>query len=419
MYSFSYLFIPILGFGESYDKNPMEFVFAIPISFHYGQPFVTIKTSSEAPVFTTLYIPGTDFEVQSNVTKHQSADIILSQEIVGKGAHKYRDGLKASTTIVVSSSDAVSVYFITDDYCCNDGTVVIPSTQLGTRYVIATYRPYSSSFPSFFCVSSLYEHTSVNITRPDGRVEHLALSQYTSYQLDGADYEDLSGTQLESNRPIAVISGSRPSIFYGVGGINDFLPPVESWSRQYIMTPMQSLSKGYLYRVFAIRMNTTINMSNSNMTTLQPGEYYEGNAIGDTLVEVVSNKPVMVVQYIKESPSMLIVPPITSYTNNSVTFPVMMYNWTGHTHHINIISECRYIGEFLFDDNIEIDDWEQLTLADMCCIRGRVTTGTHTVSHANPLVTFFVFVYALRYSSSYAYSAQSYFSKGMYISAKI
>ena len=397
----------------------MEFVFAIPNIFSYEQPHVMITTSLEIPVFTTLSIPGTQYEIHSNVTKYKSADMILSQEVVGTDLYMHSgDGLQANKTIIVSSSYTVGVHFIIDDYCCNDGTAVFPSSQLGKRYVIASYRPRYSPYPSFFCVSSLYENTSVNITTSDGRLVRVLLSQYASYRFDGIDSEDLSGTQLESDKPIAVISGSRPSISDETiyDGIVSFLPSIESWGYHHILTPLQSLIAGYVYRVFAMNINTMINVSDSNMITLQPGEYYEGDVSGDTLIKVASDQPVMVVQYFKKEPSMLIVPPITSFADNNVTFPVMTYTNYGHTYHINIVSECRYTNDFILDDNIRINDWEQFALENMCCIRGQVATGTHTVSRTNPLATFFVFVYALGFDSSYAYSAHSYFEKGRCIS---
>ena len=61
----------------------MKFIFSVPNIFDYGQPHISITTSLEIPVSTKLSIPGTEYEIHSNVTKYKSTDLILSQEVVG------------------------------------------------------------------------------------------------------------------------------------------------------------------------------------------------------------------------------------------------------------------------------------------------------------------------------------------------
>ena len=176
-----------------------------------------------------------------------------------------------------------------------------------------------------------------------------------------------------------------------------------------------------------MNISTTLSISNEiNTIELGAESFYEGDVSEDGLITISADHPVMVVQYMKGSrannpargdPSMVVIPPITSFTRNTVTFPVIEYTIEkAHSYYINVITECTNVQGLLFDNTIAIRDWERLTTDDqvMCCVRGNVTTGHHSVSHTDPMATFSVLVYAIceGCTSSYAYMASLFYLEG-------
>ena len=394
-------------------------MFSIPFA---SNPHVHLTTSSPLPVHTSLTIPNTGYVVNKTVSQSTPADIRLSVDVVGIVGLMRGDGKVYNKTIIVRSEEEVSVHVINREFAAGDGYVVYPISHVGTEYYVASYTPYHPIYPSFFCISSPYDNTLVNIKTKAGKSHSVNLMQYESFRFDGEDYEDLSGTFVQGNKPIAVISGVFTKIPTDVccsDSIIEQLVSTNYWSTSYILSPFQTLDSGYIYRVYSMNTNTTLSISDK-LNTVQLGaeSFYEGGVTGDKLVTVTANYPVMIVQYIKGwhtndpyrgDPSMVIIPPVTSFAHDIVTFPVIEFT-NYHEHYINVITECDNVDGLLFDNTITMRDWERLTTDDqvMCCVRGSVTTGQHSVSHTDPMAPFSVLVYAIcktcGSSSSYAAS---------------
>ncbi|XP_072048449.1 uncharacterized protein [Amphiura filiformis] len=204
-----------------------EFIFAMPRPQN-SLPHVIITTSSSLPIVTTLAIPGMGITVTKHITKYSPADIVLPDDV------RFEKDGKQNKTVIVTSSGSVSVYAFDNEYCCGDGLQVLPSSQLGTRYYIANYTPYPRSSPPNLVISALTSNTSVYIKTKTGPEQSAVLSRFESYRFTGnfigSDNYDLSGTLVESNYPIAVISSGK-TVVPEVGGsshsgLADQMPPV-------------------------------------------------------------------------------------------------------------------------------------------------------------------------------------------------
>ena len=411
------------GFG---DKNKdQEFAFAIPKLWFYKfwesdhPPHVMITTLASHPVYTTLSIPGYSLTINRTIRRNTGTNIRLP--------HEYRmdvgDG-KQNKTIIVRASESVSVYTITNEYGGADMFQSIPSVQLGTTYYVASYPPFNGTlFPSFACLSALHSDTSVFIFRQSVLTHTVTLRPYESYRYDGGDYEDLSGTLIQSDRPIAVISGSAASYppeypKAPKDGLVSQLLPTKSWGSLYHIFPFLTLTNGFRYRVFASNISTTLYMPDGNVTVIPPNEFYEGEVSGEEVVSFRADQHIMVSQYMKSfksnnpkrgDPSMLLVPPFSSYTHD-VTFPVFQYRTPKHrfTYYINIVTECKNVDGLQFNDVTSVASWNTLTTDDkiMCCLRSEVSPGYHSVTHTKR-ANFFVSVYCLSNGPhSYAYTAR-------------
>ena len=76
--------------------------------------------------------------------------------------------------------------------------------------------------------------------------------------------------------------------------------------------------------------------------------------------------------------------------------------------------KCDDVAGLLFGDGLSMASWDSVTTDSMCCVRGEVSTEFHSVSHANPRVSFSVSVYALGVGLSYLYLAGSAQHSGKY-----
>ena len=378
---------------------------------------VAITTALEHPVYTTLSIPGSSMEIINNtISKGKSANITLPGDI-----RMIRGDGKQWKTIIVRASDNVSVFVIDNVWKHGDAFQARPSSKQGNEYCVASYRPCCATRPSFICISTIHPNTKVSISNHSELIHNVVLQKYESYRYDGIEYEDLSGYLVQSDKPVTVTSGGTPFIPEGVGnqdGVVDQLVSTRSWGTLYHIFPFQSLTTGFVYRVFASNTSTALHMSDGSVEYVQPGKFFEGNVEGNTVVTFQSEHPVLVVQFMKGyyssttyrgDPSMFVVPPVSSYTNN-VTFHVLEYQ-TLHDYYINVVTDCEHINGLVFDDSTLVSSWDKLTTDDrsVCCVRSNVSTGYHSVTHINQMARFSVTVYAIcfhRCGSSYAYSAR-------------
>ena len=288
-------------------------------------------------------------------------------------------------------------------------------------------KPYNTQYPSFFCISSVHPNTSIKFKTYSGQVHYDSLQQYESLRFDSSEMEDLSGTVIESDKAIAVMSGIFTWVPNGVGGADGLLShlaPLKSWGERFAITPLMNINSGYILRLFTSDVATTVSMSDNTTAQIPAQTFYEKDVQGHRAILITSDHPVMVVQYLKGyyanrpsangDPSMLIVPPIKNF-GSTVAFTAFQYGHSrGHLYHITVVALCRDIDELLLDGmNITRNTWNYIDQT-MCYVEQEISTGNHIISHTNPLTVFFVYVYAfgVKHDSSYLYSASAYYSPG-------
>ena len=422
-----------------------EHVFTLPhFANGIGDPHVLITKSSSKPVNVSLTIPGARFVTDKTITKNSTLfDITLSlQNTDGHDILMRRGVGSQNKTIIVRSSDAVNVHAISNEYRGGDGFIVIPTNQLGTMHYLASYQPSSKYDPPFVCITALHMNTSVYIKTKRTQIWK-TLRQYESYRFDGEQDEDLSGALVQSDhdKPITVISGVYSKVPNNPSGIGDSLlvhiPPTSMWGVKFSIIPSHRLDPNvlYLYRVQTLNISTTLKMSANSMNRvvrIRPEEsFYEADYKGDAVVSFTSDQPVMVIQYLKidnshspprGGPAMLIVPPVTQFGRN-VTFPVFQFAGAfKYTNFIAVIAECSEFDNWFQLDGADVDlHQKQAENVTMCYDNRKVSSGTHSITHSNPMTTFFVSIYCICEGchSSYAYSANAYYSQGKLLSCKI
>ncbi|XP_072042484.1 uncharacterized protein [Amphiura filiformis] len=435
------------GKGKAVTPLYKNYVFTLPC-LHYCtyKAHVFITTSSRSPVFAALSMIDfrgiTGYEVKyNNITRDLPASIRVPHSVSNNVFISSAKQNSKYKTFIVRASDDVSVYVIDSWYASGDAFSVLPTSHLGTQYYIASYNSFFEggtwpTYPACFIMSSIYSgETSVNITTPTGQVHQVMLQQYQNFRFNGAEqmYDDLSGTHIRSDKPIAVLSGTFakvPSDVDHEDGLLEQLPPVHNWGYRFILTPFLSVNSGYVYRVYTAIHSATLQMSDGNITQIAAESFHEEDVTGDIIVSFTSDQPIMVVQYMKGysanvdtglgccrgNPSMFIVPPTASFTNivTFLSFQFASCNLCYDNHYTSVIIACDYVDEVFLDESpmMEINSINVLKTPDqsMFCLRTSVSAQPHTVYHTNPMAKFYVTVYGMHhlYAKSYAFTANGF-----------
>ena len=267
--------------------------------------------------------------------------------------------------IQIFSSVDVTIYVVEGIYWGGYGkiTSLMPVTDSATAFVVQSYLTDWDTRKSHFIVVGTEDFTEVYITLKtatdgnitfenveygDGDVIRITLNWLqTFYAYLYAN--DLSGSVIESNKPVVVLSGADcidipKDVSGGCNIIESQMIPVRQWDNDFIVPPLYPASRSPV-RVYAIHNYTQVNItyidagnsvSASFALTLNLGEFWERTDTSPLTKPVVisSAKMVSVVLYgaskgesdgQKSNPFMLVVPGIRQYATTTATFPTLQY----------------------------------------------------------------------------------------------
>lgn len=259
-----------------------------------------------------------------------------------------------------------------------DAFLCLPEDVLTRRSIVLAYPNGlldpagigSSVFdtPSQFAVIATVDSTLLTITPPTGCTINGHMATYTETLQKGEVYlgqaelgvlQDVSGTQINATRPIAVFGGhKRTSIPTRVGNYRDHLveqlPPLEAWGREAIVTPHYVISHGSgdtaVFKVLAAFNSTQVSVTNSKGTVsyiLRSGQSIEVPLLEPYAIN--ATRPILVAQYEHSvgftnssedtlgDPFMMLAPPTeqydTAYAFQSIDDP----EFSSDAHFINVV----------------------------------------------------------------------------------
>lgn len=208
---------------------------------------------------------------------------------------------------------------------------------------------------------------------PTGNATQLAPNNSMTFQMNYLEtflitpvnpLDDLTGTKVESNKPIAIYSGHSdgyiPTTTYASDFVGDQLHPVASWGNSFIISPFFRRPSGYILKLIASQSNTSIRIrcnDNANyLLTIERSGGFINQSIGQQSCYINSSSPIQVAQFslvqLLDSianlnygdPGMIIIPPTHHYTNN-VTFPVIKLQVASTYMNLAVIAKCTSISE--------------------------------------------------------------------------
>ena len=260
--------------------------------------------------------------------------------------------------IQIISTVEVAVYVIVAERLRAYGDVIplMPVIDSANAFVVQSYETDTDERRSHFVIIATEDSTDINITfktalpgnvtlnnivYEDGDIINITLNQLQTFYAY-LSVNDLSGSLIESNRPIAVFSGADcVTIPKDVGPCNIIMSqmtPVSQWGYKYIVPPIYP--ERCHVRVFAFHDATSISVNanfdfDSNVT-LNQGEFWETTLYdyqaqplvisSDTTINVVLyGASINSLNGHNSRPFMLVVPDIHQYSTMTTTFPVVLY----------------------------------------------------------------------------------------------
>lgn len=352
-------------------------------------------------------------------------------------------------SFLIETDKDVRVYANSQAVTTSEAMLIYPTKSLGTEYMVMSYtsdpvyagagKDRFGSTPSQFLIIASEDETEIDIFPTSPTVEvgeneiNIILQKGETYlvQADVMNYEgtDLTGTEVISNKPIAVIgSHQRAKIpqWEDQGTSRDILleqmPPLQAWGTNAFVVPFPYLptvvnNKDDFFRVLAYYDNTKIDFNGIEVATLNKSEFVEFPI--DEEYNINANKPILVATFKKSStrngdlrdgdPFMMVIPTAELYLNSYTFTSVQAYEYNFlryvkvyETQYVTVIIEEQSLPTLVFDGSgvnanlfkpIPNTNYVYAHLED-------IGDGTHTISAAT---NFGIYIFGIGPANSYGY----------------
>lgn len=260
----------------------------------------------------TVSIPGSGWASSFSVSPNGIATISLPPECENIGSEQVR-----RAAVRVMSDQPSSVYIHQFNEFRSDAALVLPAGSLGREYYAMCYSAYENRddhYPSEFLIVAMEDQTRITFrpsanTRggiPAGGSLQIVLNRSETYQVQGAQVsDDLTGSHILSDKPVAVFSGNRwTQVPNGCGNRDNLLEqmyPVETWGREFIAVPSALVTED-IYRVIASENNTRVSVegqnSGGNQTFLLSAGQWREFRLNRNPSLILSDKPINVAHFL-------------------------------------------------------------------------------------------------------------------------
>ncbi len=397
-------------FGIMQNRNAgVSHVVEITVTSRVGAQFTVTYGPLETPIGT--------YSVGANASRQVPIDYRLlesmgSETVENKGIH-------------LKSDNPVNVYALNSRTQSSDVAVIYPTESLGKEYFAMCYSPrytINNESNSEFLIVASEDNTTVKITpsrntdqgKPANMLFSITLNKGQSYQVqsinnDGSGKEDLTGSNVTANKPVAFFSGSKATPIPNSGYANfsydhlyEQIPPTSTWGKEFYVVPLKLRTRD-TYRILAAENNTTVRIEGTNMVrTLARGEFYEFELSSNQACRIISNRKILLAQYCRSQradentgvgdPFMIILSPVIQKINN-VTFEAYASDKIQNIFYVNIITETSDIGNMKLDGANISSSFSSFPDGKYAYAQISITKGTHQLINTSEKGGFLAFVY--------------------------
>lgn len=344
-----------------------------------------------------------------------------------------------SQSLVLSSTDTVSVYIANMATNSFDASFVLPVTSLGSEYIIQCDMQSQSASSSFeveetscFLIVGVENGTQIDITpsvetflgQPANRTFTVSLNQGETYFVRSNNMwsdRDLSGSTVfvRNGKNVAVFNGNTltcipGNVGNGLDHIFEQALPVDTWGKQFAVTTSANRVRDYV-KVTSSADNDSVWVNGAFVTTLGFGKSYgfwlysyEGSCFIETsepsvvfLYNTTGSEPEEPDDGIGD-PSMVWIPPVEQRINE-ITFCTFNHDYAPiDVHYVNVVVDGSSIGEVYLDAiPISVSEFHPVVgNNDLFYVKKAISHGTHQLSCDAGLTGH---VYGFGHAKGYAY----------------
>ncbi|MES2766265.1 MAG: choice-of-anchor D domain-containing protein [Bacteroidota bacterium] len=354
-----------------------EFWFSFPVAFPEsgGSNSLKIYVSCAVATQCTVEVPGLGVRHVKTTKPNDVIEFMLSPaegqpyESMGQpGSAKSEQETYLSGKgkgIHVYADVPITVYGVSRYVYTSDSFIALPTSSLGTEYIVASYADMSGTMfqgyhlPSQAVIVAAYDSTTVTFklggSQGTETIGGLKRGETRTFTLNKGDLvafgnkkvngisADLSGSKITSDKPVAVTSGNQCANIAVNNQWCDFIMemelPTQTWGKEYHVTRFVN-RKNYSYiKVFAKNPNTKLYRDGeitpfAILTTAggnQNAGYYEGRLMADGSsprpIIIRGDGPISVTQFnpgqqednVASDPFQLVLTPIEQY-QKEITF---------------------------------------------------------------------------------------------------
>jgi gliding motility-associated-like protein len=347
-------------------------------------PHVDVSTNTKVIMITSRFntsgqvtIDGIGYSSTFNVKAFEVTLVTMPQSSQLSTVNKVDNlGIKIETKL------PCAVYIHQYARRRSEASIVLPVNVLGTEYYVMSHFGLSrnnTAYNSQFSFIASEDNTNIDVTlsanaaggKMAGSNFSVNLNRGQTYLMEAANTNlDLTGTSINSDKPIAVFSGNPwTEVPRGCGTFDNLIEqmyPVATWGNEFIGAPSANV-KFDTYRVLASEDSTLIKVGVNNFL-LNKGEYKQYDVSGPSFI--TANKPIQVAQFLIGSecsgyrigdPSMLLLNPIEQNIDTVILYNSSLQN-----------IEENYINIVLFTDDVPLTKVDNLPLLGQVFASGKV-----------------------------------------------
>ncbi|MBI5934520.1 MAG: tandem-95 repeat protein, partial [Chloroflexi bacterium] len=388
-----------------------DFWLGFPKNYNNGGT-MTLFITSESNASGSVDIPGVGFSQVFNVSAGglvavalpNTAMVTTSDSVTNLGIH-------------VTSDVPVTVYGLNQVRYTTDAHLGIPTSSLGTDYLVLTYTGSIGGNGSQLMVVGTVNGTTVTITPSVTVGAHVAGTPYTVSLNQGSTYllqaanagEDLTGSVVTADQPVGVYGGvdcvNIPSSGYSAcDHIEEMLPSTDTWGQNFLTVPLAGRTGGDAFRVLASQNGTSVSVNGSVVATLNRGQYYQANLTA--ISQITASAPVLVAQYANSQgfdattgdPFMMLIPPYEQFLGAyTISTPASGFD----SHYVNVVAPNAVVGTLTLDGTpVPAGSFTAIGSTGYSGVQLAISAGTHRLVSSLP---FGVFVYGWTGYDSYGY----------------
>lgn len=409
---------------------------------HYLEITVTARETTTFRIFTGP--DETPFNDTYTVPSNNSTQVVIPWELVeATGSEEIQD-----RGIRLVAEKPVNVYALNWSLNSADVAVIYPVASLGTEYFAMCYYPdidqvnpiTGNGRNSEFLVVATEDGTIVEITpskvthlgKPKDSTFTVVLNKGQVYQVQSEnDLEtrqsgqgDLTGSYILASKPVAFYSGSLstrvPTGQCCWDHLYEQIPPVHSWGLEYYLAPLKTRQQDR-YRIMAAQNNTTVYITGRNPISLNRGEFEEIVVFHNDPKRVLSDKPVMAVQFSQSrdvdaeftggdgDPFMIVLSPVNQSRNEAtfVTYKSPDIDYEGYEgikkYFVNIISPATETENIRLNGDAVTDEFREFPGRTYSFAQIELEAGTYHLNNLNEDAGFLAYVYGFGGVESFGY----------------